>query len=44
MEDDAKKLREEAYDLDPDLKKGGRPSKKQQKKVAKAQAEANAEE
>lgn len=44
MEEDAKKLREEAYDLDPDLKKGGRPSKKQEKKVAKAKAEANAEE
>ena len=39
MEEDAKKLREEAYTLDPDLKKGGRPSKKQQKKVAKAKGE-----
>lgn len=38
MEDDAKTLREEAYKLDPDLKKGGRPSKKQVKKVAKAKA------
>jgi hypothetical protein len=35
MEEDAKKLREEAYGLDPDLKKGGRPSKKQAKKVEK---------
>ena len=40
MEEDAKSLREEAYKLDPDLKKGGRPSKKQVKKVAKAKAEA----
>lgn len=40
MEEDAKKLREEAYELDPDLKKGGRPSKKQVKKVEKAKAEA----
>ena len=38
MEEDAKKMREEAYALDPSLKKGGRPSKKQQKKVAKAKA------
>jgi len=44
MEEDAKNLRDEAYKLDPDLKKGGRPSKKQVKKVAKAKAEANAEE
>ena len=44
MEEDAKALREEAYGLDPDLKKGGRPSKKQQKKVAKAQAKAKAED
>lgn len=44
MEEDAKTLRDEAYKLDPDLKKGGRPSKKQVKKVAKAKAEANAEE
>jgi hypothetical protein len=27
-EEDAQRLREEAYTLDPDLKKGGRPSKK----------------
>ena len=27
MEEDAKKLRKEAYDLNPDLKKGGRPKK-----------------
>jgi hypothetical protein len=27
MEEDAKKLRNEAYTLDPDLKKGGRPKK-----------------
>lgn len=27
MEEDAKKMREEAYALDPDLKKGGRPKK-----------------
>lgn len=33
MEEDAKKLREEAYSLDPDLKKGGRPSKKASKKA-----------
>jgi len=39
MEEDAKKMREEAYALDPSLKKGGRPSKKQQKKVAKAKGE-----
>ncbi len=38
MEEDAKKLREEAYTLDPDLKKGGRPSKKQAKKVEKVKA------
>lgn len=38
MEDDAQRLRKEAYDLDPDLKKGGRPSKKQVKKVAKAKS------
>ena len=44
MEEDAKTLREEAYKLDPDLKKGGRPSKKQAKKVAEAKAEANTEE
>jgi len=31
MEDDAKALREEAYVLDPDLKKGGRPTKEQKK-------------
>lgn len=43
MEEDAKKLREEAYELDPDLKKGGRPSKKQVKKVEAAKAEANEE-
>ena len=36
MEEDAKKMREDAYALDPSLKKGGRPSKKQQKKVADA--------
>jgi hypothetical protein len=40
MEEDAKNLREEAYKLDPDLKKGGRPSKKQVKKVEAAKAEA----
>lgn len=40
MEEDAKNLREEAYKLDPDLKKGGRPSKKQVKKVEQAKAEA----
>ena len=34
MEEDAKKMREEAYALDPALKKGGRPKK------AKAEAEA----
>jgi len=34
MEEDAKKMREEAYALDPSLKKGGRP-----KKVKKAKAE-----
>ena len=28
MEEDAKKMRKEAYELNPDLKKGGRPSKK----------------
>lgn len=39
MEEDAKKLREEAYALDPSLKKGGRPSKKQQKKIEKAKGE-----
>ena len=39
MEEDAKKMREEAYALDPSLKKGGRPSKKQQKKVAEAKSE-----
>lgn len=33
MEDDAKKLRDEAYQLDPSLKKGGRPSKDQKKKA-----------
>ena len=44
MEEDAKKLREDAYTLDPDLKKGGRPSKKQAKKVAKAKAKASSEE
>jgi hypothetical protein len=38
MEEDAKKMREEAYALDPDLKKGGRPSKKQAKKVAEAKS------
>jgi len=27
MEEDAKKMREEAYALDPALKKGGRPKK-----------------
>lgn len=42
MEEDAKNLREEAYKLDPDLKKGGRPSKKQVKKVAKAKAKVEA--
>jgi len=44
MEEDAKKMREDAYALDPDLKKGGRPSKKQAKKVAEAKAEAKTEE
>lgn len=39
MEEDAKKMREEAYALDPSLKKGGRPSKKQQKKIEKAKGE-----
>lgn len=38
MEEDAKKLREEAYGLDPDLKKGGRPSKKQAEKVEEVKA------
>jgi len=33
MEEDAKKLREEAYTLDPSLKKGGRPSKAQKEKA-----------
>ena len=39
MEEDAKKMREEAYALNPALKKGGRPSKKQAKKVAEGKAE-----
>ena len=39
MEEDAKKMREEAYALDPSLKKGVRPSKKQQKKIEKAKSE-----
>lgn len=43
MEDDAQKLRAEAYKLDPDLKKGGRPSKEAQAK-AKAAAEASSVE
>jgi hypothetical protein len=38
MEEDAKKMREEAYALDPDLKKGGRPSKATKKKAEKAKA------
>ena len=37
LEEDAKKMREEAYALDPDLKKGGRPKK------VKTEAEAEAE-
>ena len=36
MEEDAKKMRQEAYTLDPSLKKGGRPSKKQAEKIAEA--------
>jgi hypothetical protein len=39
MEEDAQKLREEAYTLDPSLKKGGRPSKVQQKKADTLAAE-----
>ena len=39
MEEDAKKMREEAYALDPSLKKGGRPTKAAQKAVKKAKAE-----
>jgi hypothetical protein len=39
MEEDAKKMREEAYALDPSLKKGGRPSKKQQEIVEQAKGE-----
>lgn len=35
MEEDAKKMREEAYALDPALKKGGRPKKKVVKKEVK---------
>ena len=38
MEEDAKKMREEAYALDPDLKKGGRPSKATKKKAEKVKA------
>lgn len=39
MEEDAQKLREEAYTLDPSLKKGGRPSKVQKKKADTLAAE-----
>lgn len=39
MEEDAQKLREEAYTLDPSLKKGGRPSKVQKKKADTIAAE-----
>lgn len=39
MEEDAKKLREEAYKLDPSLKKGGRPSKDQKKKAEEISAD-----
>lgn len=39
MEEDAKKLRDEAYKLDPSLKKGGRPSKDQKKKAEEISAD-----
>lgn len=39
MEEDAKKLRDEAYALDPSLKKGGRPSKAQKEKTESLTAE-----
>lgn len=39
MEEDAKRLREEAYTLDPSLKKGGRPSKAQKVKAEAIAAE-----
>jgi hypothetical protein len=39
MEEDAKKLRDEAYRLDPSLKKGGRPSKDQKKKAEEISAD-----
>lgn len=39
MEEDAKKLRDEAYALDPSLKKGGRPSKDQKKKAEEISAD-----
>lgn len=39
MEEDAKRLRDEAYALDPSLKKGGRPSKAQKEKAEAIAAE-----
>lgn len=39
MEEDAKKMREEAYALDPSLKKGGRPTKAAKKAVEQAKSE-----
>lgn len=39
MEDDAKAKRQQAYELDPSLKQGGRPSKKAKEKMAAAKSE-----
>ena len=39
MEDDAKEKRQQAYQLDPSLKQGGRPSKKTKEKMAAAKSD-----
>lgn len=41
LEEDAQKLRKEAYELDPSLKKGGRPTRKQQEQVEQGEVSAD---